>query len=217
VNDCWNTIGVRGDRSCHELIEHVHCRNCPVHSSAARSALDRDVSQAYLDRWSARLAKPKAALEAKSMALLVVRAGAEWLALPTPVVLEITNPQPVRALPHRGSRIGMGLINVRGELLVCVVLRELLGLQPRPAGPQDGSRVAQERVLVIRRAAARVACVVDEVDGIYQCSPADVTALPTTVAKASSSHSRALASIHGRPIGVLDDERVFATIERGVA
>ena len=38
INDCWNRIGVRGDASCPELEQHVHCRNCPVYSAAAADA-----------------------------------------------------------------------------------------------------------------------------------------------------------------------------------
>ena len=34
VDDCWNRIGVSGDRSCPELQAHLHCRNCSVSSSA---------------------------------------------------------------------------------------------------------------------------------------------------------------------------------------
>jgi len=38
VNACWTTIGVRGDASCPELKQHVHCRNCPVYSAGARQS-----------------------------------------------------------------------------------------------------------------------------------------------------------------------------------
>ncbi|HXT71158.1 MAG TPA: chemotaxis protein CheW [Vicinamibacterales bacterium] len=217
MTECWSTIGVRGDHSCLELIKHVHCHNCPVYSSVARSVLDRDVSPAYLSRWTGHFAKPKPVIETQSMTLLVVRVGAEWLALPTSVVVEITQPQPVRSLPHRRAGILLGLTNVRGELLICVSLRHVLGLDARPPGPEDAFRPAQQRVLVVRREGVRVACVVDEVDGIYRCGPSEVATLPPTVARASSSHSRGIASIHGRPIGVLDDNRVFATIQRGLA
>ncbi len=41
VDDCWNRIGVRGDKTCERLAEHVHCRNCPVHAAAANRLLDR--------------------------------------------------------------------------------------------------------------------------------------------------------------------------------
>ena len=39
VGDCWNTIGVSGDRSCPELNTHIHCRSCPVFAAAARASL----------------------------------------------------------------------------------------------------------------------------------------------------------------------------------
>ncbi|HBP1772226.1 TPA: chemotaxis protein CheW, partial [Pseudomonas aeruginosa] len=35
VDDCWNRIGVHGDKSCERLAEHVHCRNCEVYAAAA--------------------------------------------------------------------------------------------------------------------------------------------------------------------------------------
>src|SRR3981081_1849213 len=40
LDDCWNRIGVHGDRSCAELQRHIHCRNCPVFAAAARALLD---------------------------------------------------------------------------------------------------------------------------------------------------------------------------------
>ncbi len=33
--DCWNRIGVSGDRSCPELATVVHCHNCPVFSGSS--------------------------------------------------------------------------------------------------------------------------------------------------------------------------------------
>ena len=35
VDDCWNRIGIHGDKSCERLAAHVHCRNCEVHAAAA--------------------------------------------------------------------------------------------------------------------------------------------------------------------------------------
>ena len=46
VDDCWNRIGIRGDKSCERLPEHVHCRNCPVYAAAAKRILDRLPPQA---------------------------------------------------------------------------------------------------------------------------------------------------------------------------
>jgi hypothetical protein len=35
LNDCWNKIGVWGNRECGELKKVIHCRNCTVYSSLA--------------------------------------------------------------------------------------------------------------------------------------------------------------------------------------
>ena len=42
VNACWTTIGVRGDGSCPELKQYVHCRNCPVYSAGAMQVLESE-------------------------------------------------------------------------------------------------------------------------------------------------------------------------------
>ena len=41
IDDCWNRIGIHGDKSCPLLAEHIHCRNCSVYSAAATRLLDR--------------------------------------------------------------------------------------------------------------------------------------------------------------------------------
>ena len=41
VDDCWNRIGVFGDKSCPRLERHIHCRNCEVYGAAAIALLDR--------------------------------------------------------------------------------------------------------------------------------------------------------------------------------
>ena len=41
IDDCWNRIGIHGDKSCPLLIDHIHCRNCAVYSAAATRLLDR--------------------------------------------------------------------------------------------------------------------------------------------------------------------------------
>ena len=53
--ECWRVIGVSGDRSCPELEQFIHCRNCPVLAEAARSFFDRAAPEGYLDAWRAIL------------------------------------------------------------------------------------------------------------------------------------------------------------------
>src|ERR1700679_1678049 len=56
-DDCWSRIGVSGDRTCPELNSHIHCRNCPVFATAARTFFDRPAPEGYLAGWSRWLAK----------------------------------------------------------------------------------------------------------------------------------------------------------------
>jgi len=59
IDDCWNRIGVEGegDHSCIQLKTVIHCRNCPIYSSAGRGLLEREAPPEYLDEWTDILAK----------------------------------------------------------------------------------------------------------------------------------------------------------------
>ena len=101
MNDCWNAIGVRGDGSCPELKQHVHCRNCPVYAAAAVELLRKPAPDGYMAEWTSHLAEPKQLVERDSESALIFRVGVEWLALPTAVVKEVANLKSVHSLPHR--------------------------------------------------------------------------------------------------------------------
>ena len=83
INDCWNTIGVRGDTSCKELVQHVHCRNCPVYSKAAAHLLDREPPSDYIAHWTEQARQAKGTAEQAAISVLIFRIRAERLALPT--------------------------------------------------------------------------------------------------------------------------------------
>ena len=96
--DCWNHIGVSGDRSCPELNTFIHCRNCPVFATAARIFLDRRAPEGYLADWSRWLADSTgeargdeaerdddhALLHGEAVSVLIFCLGEEWLASPGP-------------------------------------------------------------------------------------------------------------------------------------
>ncbi|MFO0822154.1 MAG: chemotaxis protein CheW [Gemmataceae bacterium] len=58
------------------------------------------------------------------------RLGDEWLALPMGVLVEVTRPRTPHRVPHRGGLLA-GMVNIRGELHLCVRL-DLLGVGPPP-------------------------------------------------------------------------------------
>src|SRR5438045_3658966 len=90
--DCWNRIGIAGDRSCPELEVHIHCRNCPVFATAARGFFRRPAPEGYLAECATLLAEPVEPAACEDVSLLVFRLRGEWLALRTTVVVEVTSP-----------------------------------------------------------------------------------------------------------------------------
>ncbi|QEL23645.1 purine-binding chemotaxis protein CheW [Bosea sp. F3-2] len=219
ISECWRQIGVRGDQSCPELAAHLHCRNCPTHAQIARQLLDRAVPQGYREEWTRFFAKP-ASDDAKRGTLetvLIFRLGQEWLALPAAACQEIAEPRPIRSLPHRRSSAVRGIVNVRGELLVCVALSELLGIDAG-AAPQAGGRItAFRRLVVAGEEGRRSAFEVDEVHGLHSFDRSDLGAAPATIGKATASIVAGVIAWNGRAVGRLDDGRLSGLIDRSIA
>src|SRR3954470_1625658 len=151
AGDCWNQIGTSGDASCPELRTHVHCRNCPVFASAARAFFDRPAPGGYLAEWTRWLAQseepggheagePIAGGERDRVGVLIFRLGQEWLAFRTQTVAEVTLPRPVHRIPHRSSEVLIGLVNLRGQLQLCISLSGLLGVESALGPPRSPSR-----------------------------------------------------------------------------
>ena len=207
-HDCWKRIGIWGDRTCPELKQHIHCRNCPVYSENAARLLDAEVPEAYLTQNARHYAQAKAELRPGARSALVFRLAGEWLALPTAVFREIATPRPVHSLPHRTDRVVLGVANIRGELLVCVSLAAALGIA---GGPGAGARLA-----VMGREGARFTFPADEIAGLHRFDDADLSPVPATLAHAQAVYTRGILTWQGRPVGVLDDQLLFHTLNRGL-
>jgi chemotaxis-related protein WspD len=216
VASCWNTIGVQGDCSCPQLDVHVHCRNCPVYSDAAAALLDRPAPEAFTIDRTRHFGAPKAADERETQSVVIFRIGREWFALPTSVIAEVAERRVIHSLPHRRTGIVLGVVNVRGELLVCVSLGRLLGLESHSESAPSVSRTGHDRVLVVRRDGVRVVLPADEVSGVQRFHARELKDVPTTVSKATTAHSRAVLSWSGHTVGLLDDHLLFRTLHRSV-
>ena len=226
--ECWRVIGVTGDRSCPELERFVHCRNCPVLAEAARRFFDRPAPPGYLDAWRTILEEPEEVLEADGTSLLVFRLASEWLALPATMLVEVTPVRRIHSVPHRAGTPLAGLVNIRGELQLCLSLHALLGLPggPRPppaagaAGPDTDSD-AVPRLLVVERtgprAAERWVLGADEVAGVQRVPRSVLRPVPATVGQAAARCSIALFAWRDRDVAVLDEERLFAALRQVVA
>jgi chemotaxis-related protein WspD len=217
IKDCWNKIGVRGDRSCVELEQHVHCRNCPTYSAAALTLLDRDLPAGYLSEWTAHFAGRKALDEPDIHSAIIFRIASEWFAFPTLALDEVVEPRTIHSLPHLRSSVVLGLVNVRGELLICVSLAKMLRLGETTSVDAKHKGIDSKRLVVIRHSGGRVAFPTDEVQSIHRYHPRELKSVPATIAKASAAYINALLPLQGKTVGCLDDQLLTQALDRIVA
>ena len=210
-DDCWNKIGVSGDRSCPKLDEFVHCRNCPVFAGAARSFFHRPAPVEYLREWSELLAQSAITGTVDQVGMLVFRLGMEWLAVKIMVTVEVTAVCPIHRVPHRTNAILAGLINLRGQLHPCVSMHGLLGIET--SDPATNPPIAP-RLVLIRKDGDTWAFHADEVAGVQQIPRSNLQSVPSTLANPAGSYSRAVFAWLQRSVNVLDEPRLFESLRR---
>ncbi len=215
VFDCWNHIGVSGNQTCHELPRYIHCHNCPVYSAAAVRFLDRPLSAEDRRAWTQHYTpEKKIGAPAKTSALLF-RLGAEWLALPTAAFQEIAERRVMHSLPHRRLGVVLGLVNVRGELIICAALTRLLGLESGP--PTKRLRAVFDRLLVTDWGGQRFAFPVDEVHGVHRFHKTDLREPPANVARHGLTCTQGVFPWRSFAVGFLDADAVFAAFNRNLS
>jgi chemotaxis-related protein WspD len=214
INDCWNKIGVQGSKTCPELSRYIHCRNCPVFEKNAQLLLDREAPPGYVEEWTEFLAQGKQAEIRDTEVVMVFRIGAEWLALPAALCVEIISVRPLRPIPHHANRILQGIVSVRGEMHLCFSLAELLALDTGAPAVEARSGKSIPRLIVARQDRFGAVFPVDEVMGLQRYAPDAVRAVPATVAHAVPQFSRGLLAADGRDIGLLDENLIFHALEQ---
>ena len=210
IDDCWNRIGIHGDKSCPLLSEHIHCRNCAVYSTAATRLLDRYALQQD-DRVQVSNTVES---EVKTRSLLMFRLGEEWLGLATRSLVEVAPLQAIHSLPHQRSGALLGEANVRGALVACLSLVELLGLDGI-SNVASGTRV-MPRMLIIAAHGGPVVVPVDEVDGIHAIDEQILDAASRSGTQASAKYTRGVLQFKGRSLRWLDEEQLLSAVTRSL-
>jgi chemotaxis signal transduction protein len=206
---CWRRIGVRGDRSCERLAQHVHCHNCERHSEAAMLLLDLHGLDLAAFGSEPPLDAPQAG--GATLSALVFRLGQDWLALPTTLLQEVSVLVPVHGIPYPRSRSLRGLCNVRGTLVPCLALDLLLGLAPE-ATPQD-----RPRMLILDAPGGALVVQVHAVDGVHALPRALLQEARHASGLAASQLAAAVLQWQQRSVTLLDAERLTQAMLRSLA
>lgn len=200
---CWARIGVDGDRSCPELAELAHCRNCPAHSEAGRTLLDREGPPGYLEEWSVRMAEESETETEATRPLLLFRLGTEWFGLPAGLASEVLEPRPIRRVPHRSGPAFPGLVSAGGRLLPCCDPGAIFDVPGREARPDE-----RTRLLVVTLLGEPWVLLTDEIAGLRRVEESAIRPAPSTVAIASGAATSGLVEWRGRRVSLLDERRL---------
>jgi chemotaxis-related protein WspD len=206
-------------------MSHSQNNNYSLGTGAERSLLDREIPVDYLNEWAQALAKQTHALSTslqqdslkigsakETLSIMIFRLGNESFALPVSVLQEITRPCPVHTLPHRSNDLFLGLVNIRGEVLLCVSLANLLSVE-MPIDPTY-SRINLKRMIVVERQESRWVFPVDEVHRVYRCHPNEVQDTPVVVTKAHNAYTQGIIDWQHEKVNYLDADRLFDTLDR---
>lgn len=219
---CWNRIGIRGDRSCVQLPVQVHCRNCPVYSAAAAALLDApnpnaDLACQFTEQTTADSESPPPAGES----VMIFRLGVEWFALPTRLCVEVVEVRPIHSLPRRRQGgVVLGVVAVRGQLVVCLSIAGLLNATADAAPAQPAATAAgsvRERLLLVGWSEGTVAFPVAEVAGVQRLQTRQRVNVPATVSQSQSRLTTSLLLAESRSIALLDEQQLYRSIQQSLA
>jgi chemotaxis-related protein WspD len=230
--DCWNQIGVMGDRSCEELKEVIHCHDCPIYASIGESLLERIPPLNYVEEWISILAEPATIGERErdgalvrsedAISIVIFRLGTQKLAMPVRILQEITHPAQVKPLPHRSNDLFLGIANIRGETLLCASLSCLLSLETAnitdiPERISDKSMTDNtHRMIVAGAGEEKWVFPVDEVYGTYRFYLSDLRDSPVVITKAAEAYTQGIIHWKSEKVNYLDSELMFYTLNHKI-
>ena len=174
--------------------------------------LDRPLPDGALEDAARLLAVPEAALCRNTASLFVFRLGGEWFGLPCNIIEEVTDYRKAHSLPHRRSALVEGVVNIRGRLVVCVSLAQLLGV----AGSASAA-ISLPRLVVLRREERRLALAVAHAHGVETYDPAAVIPPPATLEMAARTFTTGMIVLRGLTVACLDADLLFAGLTEEIS
>ncbi|MDX2230593.1 MAG: chemotaxis protein CheW [Leptolyngbyaceae cyanobacterium bins.349] len=227
LNDCWNQIGVMGDRSCGELKAVIHCHDCPVYAAVGDSLLEREPPSNYINEWIDILAETTSeaqesesngaiVLAEEAISIMIFRLGNQKLALPVRILQEVTHPCLIQPLPHRSNNLFLGLVNIRGETLLCASLSHLLSLEAPKEELEETQTESPKRMMVAGQSDEKWVFPVDEVYGTYRFHLSELREAPVVITKATEAYTQGVIHWEGDKVNYLDSELLFYTLNHKI-
>lgn len=178
--------------------------------------LERKAEKVYIDEWTNLLAKPVPYnQDFKYRPVVIFRIFDEWLALSTYVFVEIGDKRKLHSIPNRSNNVLLGMINLRGQLRVCIGLHNFLDIRAGQSDRQDILKNYQ-MILAIQKDGDFWTIPVHEVYGIYYSNPENVHNVPVTISKSTANYLQGVINWEGKNVGYLDEELLFYSLKRSL-
>ncbi len=155
---CWETIGVRGDRSCHKLEEVIHCRFCDTFRRNSTAQLSSESLEDYLISMYERMSEESSS-DGKGTALVVVMLEKKLFGIMVDNIDRIIKNQRIYRVPGRSNNRFLGLVNIAGSLQPCFSLHAILDICSENDTPVFINLIHNEQTWIYP---------VNEVVGIYR-------------------------------------------------
>jgi len=166
---------------------------------------ERELTAEYREEFARMLAVEPKPVPKRMGSILLFRLSGRRFALPTTVLVAVTEPLHIAPIPHRTGTALLGLVAFEGEVLPCCALRPLLDLQ--------GSTEASAKTLILQETKGRNWAVpVDEVDGMRAATDVQLTR-----ESAGSSSAGHYIDEDGTVVDLLDAEALFKLMRLAVA
>ena len=117
-------------------------------------------------------------------------------------VQEVLRSQSITRVPLAPPAVA-GLINLRGQVVTAIELRERLGRAPRPEGEEPV-------VIVVRLHGEAVSLLVDAIADVVDVDPADFEAPPDTLDGQARELIRGAYKLHGQLLLALDVQKAVS-------
>ncbi|HEV2681782.1 MAG TPA: chemotaxis protein CheW [Rhodanobacter sp.] len=183
-------------------------------ASLVAELLDRGLDDAELREATKHVAQTAAGQELLTRSTFIFRLGLEWFGLPTSVVDEVVETRAIHTLPHRREGTMRGLVNVRGQLTICLALEQLFQLGAPTSPVRTRQSVLSRRLVVVAMQGHRLAFEAEEVHGSHRFDPDSLRSVPATVAKSVASFTTDLLPWRDHTVGLLDAELLFHALAR---
>ncbi|NOY66756.1 MAG: hypothetical protein GXP13_05025 [Gammaproteobacteria bacterium] len=204
INDCWNKIGVwRSDKNeCPKLKDVIHCRNCDIYIESGLSFLNRDLPEDYCSN-NTEIYKQEADEDTgEALSVIIFRSQQNWFALKTSLFIEINNDKIIHSIPHNKNTFITGLVNIRGELELCISLDALIS----NSSTQTDESTNKKKLIIIKLDSGKYALKLDEILGVYRINNNHIQDAASIIT-GDSNHLVASSFDHkDKHVGLIDHE-----------